>query len=205
MFYVFLVLAFAILLIAGLWPQLTVYSFGGFNALSPTLATAFLVLFLGCVLMLTTQTRLVLILGLGAVGYSIGLIFALNGAPDLALTQIAVESLTVLLFALALRNYPPLKRFAFQRRLQAATIVSCVFAFGLFLLTAGLLNDPQMSRLSDYYLRVSVPEAFGTNVVNVILVDFRGFDTFGEICVLAIAGIGIYCLLTGLKNERGTN
>ncbi|MGE0881241.1 MAG: hydrogen gas-evolving membrane-bound hydrogenase subunit E [Acidimicrobiia bacterium] len=132
---------------------------------------------------------------LGIVGYGMAILFVVQGAPDLALTQFAVETLSVVVFLLVLRVLPD----RFERRVPAvrsAARVAVSAAVGLFVVVmaiaaSGARTAPPISReMSERAL----PEGYGSNVVNVILVDIRGFDTLGEITVLVTAGIGIVAL-----------
>ena len=132
---------------------------------------------------------------LSAVGYGMAGLFVLSGAPDLALTQVAVETLSTVVFVLVLRRLPehferqstPLRRVV--RFAVAAGVGAAVFAFAL--IAAGHRLTPEVS--GDMIAR-AVPDGHGRNVVNVILVDFRGFDTLGELTVLAVASIGAVAL-----------
>lgn len=141
------------------------------------------------------RSRLAAVASLGAVGYGIALIFILRGAPDLAMTQFVVETLTVILFVLALHHLPPFSQLS-SRRSRARDALVALLAGGLMtalvLFTARVQPYPS---ISGYYAEKSVPMAHGRNIVNVILVDFRGLDTLGEITVLAVAGVGAHALL----------
>ena len=124
--------------------------------------------------------------------------FVYLSAPDLALTQISVETVTILLLLLALHFLPkdtPRESSASRRLRDAAIAVIAGGAVGALAL-GFLLTD--MSSISDFHLANSKTGGGGTNVVNVILVDFRGYDTFGEIIVLGIAGLAIYALMEAL-------
>ncbi|MEC8823070.1 MAG: hydrogen gas-evolving membrane-bound hydrogenase subunit E, partial [Pseudomonadota bacterium] len=132
---------------------------------------------------------------LSVVGLIVALAFARFSAPDLAMTQLSVEVVTIVLLMLALYYMPgwtpvetPLKR-----RFRDIAIAG-IAGIGMTLVTLAMLTHP-FSSISDFFLENSKPGGGGTNVVNVILVDFRGFDTLGEITVLAIAALGIYALL----------
>ncbi|MFK7161760.1 monovalent cation/H+ antiporter subunit A [Marinospirillum sp. MEB164] len=143
--------------------------------------------------------RLLALLTLSLVGLMVSLAFVRFSAPDLALTQISVEVVTMILFLLALYFLPQQGRaesapWRIWRDLALAGSVGAV---------VGTLNFAMITRpfesISGYFLENSYSGGGGTNVVNVILVDFRGTDTLGEIAVLGIAALGIYKLLTGLK------
>jgi multicomponent Na+:H+ antiporter subunit A len=132
---------------------------------------------------------------LGVAGYAMAGVFVLSGAPDLALTQVAVETLSTVVFVLVLRRLPERfeRRSTPARRIVRAAIASAVGAvvFVFALVAAGArLGSP----VSNEMVARSLPDGHGRNVVNVILVDFRGFDTLGEITVLAAASIGAVAL-----------
>jgi multicomponent Na+:H+ antiporter subunit A len=129
------------------------------------------------------------------IGFSVAWLFHLFGAPDLAMTQVVVETLTVVLFVLAFYHLPPYSLLS-TRRTRIRDAALAVSAGGL--VTALLLlvtSFPAPERISEFYARNSVPLAHGANVVNVILVDFRALDTLGEITVLSTAALGVAALL----------
>lgn len=149
------------------------------------------------------SSLLAAVAALGGVGYGVALIYILFGAPDLAMTQVAVETLTVVLFVLVL--YQELPQFA------RLTSVAIRLRDGLLALGVGGLMttlvlamriEPVQSHLTTYFAENSLLHAKGRNVVNVILVDFRALDTLGEITVLAVAAIGVYTLLK-LRLDKG--
>lgn len=142
------------------------------------------------------QSRMIAIILTGAVGYMVTLFFVIFRAPDLALTQMIVETVSVALFLLCFFHLPKLKREAKKRSFKVTNIV---IAGGVGIIMTLISLKVSGSRLfesiSDYYLKYSYEMAGGKNVVNVILVDFRGFDTMLEIVVLGIASFGIYALI----------
>lgn len=144
--------------------------------------------------MLHHQRLLALVL-IGAVGLGVVLIFIKFSAPDLALTQLSVEVVTIILMLLALYFLPQQSPIESSRLLKSRdALISIAAGGGVALLTWGVLTRPYDS-IADFFLANSVSGGGGTNVVNVILVDFRGYDTLGEITVLALAGLGIYAML----------
>ncbi|MBC6950401.1 DUF4040 domain-containing protein [candidate division KSB1 bacterium] len=152
-----------------------------------------------------SSSRLAAVAALGVIGFSIALLFVLYGAPDLAMTQFAIETLSVIIFVLVLYKLP---RFAtFSRpsaRLRDALIA--LAAGGLMtLLVLAVTAAPLRSRLTSFFAENSLTAANGRNIVNVILVDFRGMDTLGEITVLAVAAIGVYALLKLRLAEKKEN
>ncbi len=141
------------------------------------------------------RSRLRAVLALGAAGYGVALLFVLFGAPDLAMTQVLVETLTVILVVAVFRHLPvTAPRTSSGSRVRHAVLASAV---GLMMtaLTWSVLAARGDRELSEFFLEASRPLAEGRNVVNTILVDFRALDTLGEIAVLAIAAIGVIALL----------
>jgi len=143
------------------------------------------------------RQRLVSLIAIGIIGMVVSLTFVYLSAPDLALTQISVEVVTVILMLLALNFLPkqtPVESSSGRRLRDALLATLAGVGVGG---AAWAMTTRNAGTLSGYYLEQSVPGGGGTNVVNVILVDFRGFDTFGEIIVLGIAALAIYALLDG--------
>lgn len=170
------------------------------SLLTIVVAVLAIVLALGTVLV---PMRFAAALFLGGVGYAVSLLFAMRGAIDLALTQLLVETLSVVIFLLVLRvmprRFPPPSRWN-PRSLRVALAAVVGVAVPLFALAVnGAGGDSSVSK--EYFAR-SVDEAGGRNVVNVILVDFRGFDTMGEITVLAVAALGVANLVRAAERER---
>ncbi len=144
------------------------------------------------------RTRLGAIISLGVVGVSVTLFYIFFSAPDLALTQLLIEVLTVVLLVLVFTKLPPDTRPPMQRLKQARNLLVALAAgaFGFFLVLFNSSDVMQAGQtIGSYFLHNAVPGGHGANVVNVILVDFRAFDTMGEITVLAIAALGGYALL----------
>ena len=139
---------------------------------------------------------------MSVVGLIVSLIFIFFSGPDLGLTQLSVEVVTILLILLSLYVLPQwTPRESTPRRRGRDAILSCAAGLGVGALAYGVMTRPQQT-ISDFYLEKSVPEGGGSNVVNVILVDFRGFDTMGEIAVLMVAAIGIVVMLQGRRPVR---
>ncbi len=149
----------------------------------------------GAIAATRAKGRLGAVASLGIVGYGVTVIYVVYGAPDLALTQVAVETLTVILFVLVLYHLP---RFAIYtgRAARARDLIIASSFGGLMTLLTLLAADAQIApKISSWFVENSVPKGKGHNVVNVILVDFRAIDTLGEITVLGIAAIGVVALL----------
>ncbi len=139
----------------------------------------------------------------GVLGLLSAATFAAFSAPDLAMTQISVEVVTTVLLFIALMHLPttsaPSPRAA--RGMDAA--IALMFGAAVTVLALALLEN-EAPNISWYFLREALPGGGGSNVVNVILVDFRGYDTMGEITVLGIAGLGVWAVLAGWSARRPT-
>ena len=145
------------------------------------------------------RQRLVALVMLGVVGLVVSLMFVKFSAPDLALTQLSVEVVTIVLLLLALYFLPQTTpKEGCRLRVNRDVFISVLSGIGVMALTMAVLTR-DFTSISDFFLLNAVPGGGGTNVVNVILVDFRGTDTLGEIAVLALAGLGIYAMLQGMK------
>lgn len=145
---------------------------------------------------LWSHDRLKSLLALSVVGLIVSITFAYFSAPDLALTQLSVEVATIILFLLALFFLPqhsPIIDSPLSVMVRDF-VIALLFGSVIGTLCYALLTRP-LDSISDFFLANSLTGGGGTNVVNVILVDFRGFDTLGEITVLGIAGLGIFKLL----------
>ncbi len=146
--------------------------------------------------------RLSAVASLGVVGYGVALIYILYGAPDLAMTQILVETLSVLLFVLAFHHLPHFQNLSRPlERVRDGLIALSVGGLMTALVLASTAVPPE-SRLADFFAANSKPVAHGSNIVNVILVDFRGLDTLGEVTVLSTAAFGVYALLKLGRRQR---
>ncbi|MPY85737.1 MAG: DUF4040 domain-containing protein [Actinophytocola sp.] len=151
------------------------------------------IIVLGCAGVLLARRRLTAVLLIGSTGYSIGALFLVHGATDLALAQFLVETLTVVVFVLVLRQFPAgfagARPGGTFRPLKAAIAV----AGGGFVAAAAVLLSSQRSTgtaASAHYLRHAEDDTGASNVVTAILVDYRAMDTIGEITVLAVAVTG---------------
>ena len=143
------------------------------------------------------RTRLLAVTSLGVVGFGIALVFVVFAAPDLAITQFLVETLLVIILVLVMLRLPALKRS--EDSPMSARVRDGVIAIGAGVLVTALLlsitSTPFNRELTTFFEQNSWTEAFGRNIVNVILVDFRAIDTLGEITVLAVAALGVFALL----------
>jgi multicomponent Na+:H+ antiporter subunit A len=119
----------------------------------------------------------------------------LFGAPDLAMTQFSIETLTVILFVLVLYRLPRFSNLTSRRERTRDALVALTAGAFMTLLVLVATATPLRSILTPYFAENSVELAKGRNIVNVILVDYRGIDTLGEITVLAVAAIGVHALL----------
>jgi multicomponent Na+:H+ antiporter subunit A len=160
---------------------------------------------LGAALAVTAaRRRMVAVLLLGAVGFGVAVLFVIQGAPDLALTQLLIETLTLVIFALVLRHLP--SRFTPSRwRIGNGLRLGVALSVGVFVACFALVavaSPAERSTVAAEHIGRALPEAEGRNVVNVILTDFRALDTLGEISVLSIAALGITSLVLTARREE---
>jgi multicomponent Na+:H+ antiporter subunit A len=148
------------------------------------------------VVVLRTHSRLTAIAALGGVGAGIAIVFVVYGAIDVAMTQLFVEILVVVFLAIAMVRLPPSGALGWRPRDAA---IAGFLGLGVTLALLSVLGAPLDPYLTRYFEAESVPAALGHNVVNVILVDFRGFDTLGEIAVIVIAGVAAIAVLRAGK------
>ena len=156
--------------------------------------------------MVAQRRRFVAVLMLGTIGYGMAVIFLLQGAPDLALTQVLVETISLVVFLLVLRHLP--EGYSVAARVGpsgAAGRHRGRRRGGRGRLRPGRRGRARTDRpVADEIIERSYPDAGGDNVVNVILVDFRGIDTLGEITVLAIAAAGVANLVRAARRDLRT-
>jgi len=153
------------------------------------------IMFVSILAVVFAKSRLMAIISLGVVGYSLSLFFMDFGAPDLAMTQFAIDTLTVVLFVLVLYRLPKYLKYSNTGARIRDGIVALSFGGLITFLALAIIQEPINTEISQYYADNAYVLAKGKNIVNVILVDFRGIDTFGEITVITIAAIGVYGLL----------
>ena len=150
----------------------------------------------GALATLRVRSRLGMAAALGSVGMSMAVLFVSLRAPDLALTQLIVESIALVLFVLVFSHLPALSERGparWKRGLSAA--VAATFGALMAMFTVILSTNRPFPSIAPYFLEKSLPLGGGRNVVNVILVDFRGLDTLGEITVLAIGALAVVALM----------
>jgi multicomponent Na+:H+ antiporter subunit A len=141
------------------------------------------------------RSRMAAVVSVGGSGIGLAVIFAVYGAVDLAITQLMVETLMVVVLALVLVRLPRLTRRSSPLRRGRDLLVAGAGGATVTLLVLATATVRLPAEVSAYYLAAAAPEAFGRNVVNVILVDFRALDTLGEIVVVAVAGVGVASLV----------
>ncbi|WP_227397127.1 Na+/H+ antiporter subunit A [Jeotgalibacillus aurantiacus] len=165
------------------------------------------VMLASAITILFAKSRLTSIVALGAVGYSVALFFVFFRAPDLALTQLVIETVSVALFLLCFYHLPEISRKEERMgfRLGNAVISILVGVTITLIAISAYSNSSVFESISQYHIDNVYKLAAGGNMVNVILVDFRGFDTLFEICVLGIAALGIYAMVhfRGVRRQKG--
>jgi multicomponent Na+:H+ antiporter subunit A len=167
-----------------------------------------LIAFVGILAVVWAKNRLTAIVSLGIQGFAVAVIFMLYGAPDLSFTQFMIETLSVVILALAMTklSLTPADHRPFGSKIFDFSIALAVGG-GFTLLLLKVLENPLNPTLANFFTDYSATVAFGRNIVNVILVDFRGVDTLGEIGVVMVAGLAILALIriragaTGRRRE----
>ncbi|MAA70599.1 MAG: monovalent cation/H+ antiporter subunit A [Bermanella sp.] len=199
--YIFLLLMFT--LVMGAYPLFSLTENIGTREQIPvdgvTITGAVLMILSAIATVIWHRRRFLALTFLSVVGLMVSLAFAQFSAPDLALTQLSVEIVTIILLLLALFFLPQnTSKESTNRRLSSDLLVSSLIGCVIGTICFAILTMPLHS-ISDFFLANSKTGGGGTNVVNVILVDFRGFDTLGEITVLGIAALGIYKLIAKMR------
>ena len=149
------------------------------------------------------NNRIAAILILGVVGYGLSMLFVLYRAPDLALTQLIVETVTVALFLLVFYHLPKLKKKDEPLSTKALNLIISI-GFGALMTMVAISSHSSkfFDSISEYFVENSYKLGGGDNIVNVILVDFRGLDTLFEVVVLGIAAMAIFGLIR-LRKTKG--
>src|SRR5699024_5238411 len=177
-----------------------------FTDLAPVSVLEMVVVFAITVAAISTifaRNNVAVILILGITGYGVAILFVLYRAPDLALTQLVIETVSITLFLLCFYHFPKLRRRTESARTRTLNLI-VAGGFGLLMTVVGIasFSSNAFEKISDYFIETSLPISGGRNIVNVILVDMRGIDTLFEITVLGIAGLTVYSLIK-LRNDRG--
>ncbi|MGY6212469.1 Na+/H+ antiporter subunit A [Cytobacillus firmus] len=144
---------------------------------------------------LFSKSRLTAIVAVGALGYLVSLFFVIFRAPDLALTQLVVETVTTALFLLCFYHLPEIRREAVRVKFRMTNLVISLGVGAIVAILALSANGTRLFEPIAYYYENSYELAGARNIVNAILVDFRGIDTMLEIFVLGIASLGVYTLV----------
>ncbi len=173
----------------------------------PLLALLICVLMIGATAVVAvSRSRMLSICALGIVGSGVAILFLIFGAIDVAITQLMVETLFVVLIAAVMLKLP---KFPGQEHPGAAggfrdasIAIGCGVVVGLITIAVGI--SPLDLSITEFYEAASLPEAYGRNIVNVILVDFRALDTLGEVAVVAIAALAVIALVTVKPQRRSS-
>ncbi|MBN8253136.1 Na+/H+ antiporter subunit A [Priestia flexa] len=182
---------------------ITLFTQGGFKVDTSNMADIGIyeailavIMVLGAITTVFAKSRLTAIISLGVVGYTLALFFVLFRAPDLALTQLVIETVSVALFLLCFYHLPEFKAKKVRVKFHLPNFIIALLV-GVTVTLVGIASSSTklFDSISQYFIENSYKEAGGENMVNVILVDFRGFDTLFEIAVLCIAALGIYSMI----------
>ena len=195
--YVLVIIAFLTTLLA--YKSFTQVEFYvNLSKISPLTSAEMVVMFIlvaAVIYVVYTPSRLAAVAAMGVIGYCICLIFVFYSAPDLAMTQFAIDTLTVILFVLVLYRLPKYMNYSNWFIRVRDGLISLFFGTLITILGLEVLHEPTSKETTNFFAENSYTLAKGKNVVNVILVDFRGIDTMVEITVLTIAAIGVFALL----------
>lgn len=153
------------------------------------------IMFVAIIFTISTSSRLTAVAAMGVVGFAMCLLFVFYSAPDLAMTQFLIDTLTVILFVLVLYKLPKYLQLSETKTKIRDGLMAMSVGILITLIALAVLDEPDNSQIGDYYAENAYILAKGKNVVNVILVDYRGMDTLVEIIVLSIAAIGVFGLL----------
>ncbi|ADU29827.1 Na+/H+ antiporter subunit A [Evansella cellulosilytica] len=182
------------------------FDFVNVATVSPYLWVITLVLIASVISVPFISNRIGAIIVVGVIGFIIALLFVVLRAPDLALTQLLVETVMVVLFLLCFYHLPELKKEKFTPRFKLTNLVISIGVGLVVTLTAfsahAMRHDIGVESISQFFIEASKPLAGGYNMVNVILVDFRGLDTLLEVLVLAVAALGVVTMIK-LKMKGG--
>lgn len=161
-------------------------------------------IFLSAIFTFGVRTYLRGLIFLGMFGLCVALLFLINAAPDVAMTQVLVETLIVIIVVLNLGRQPPLPPIVPEEGMLRLInmIIALTIGISITLLLITISHQPFDFSVGNYFIDNSVPLAHGRNVVNTILVDFRALDTMGEVVVVATAAIGIYGLVKPSKKNK---
>ena len=169
----------------------------------PYEAALLALLMIGALAVTLARQPLSAVLTLGMVGFLVSFLFVALRAPDLALTQLLIETASLILFLLVLRFLPPFSQETLSWWVRCRDVGVSIMVGGLVVVLLLIANSATLyPSIANYFLEQSLRLGGGRNVVNVIVVDFRGYDTMGEITVLTIAAVGVYALI---KLKRGTS
>ncbi|GGA68964.1 Na+/H+ antiporter subunit A [Ornithinibacillus halotolerans] len=197
---VIIAFSFAIMFTTGGFSNI---SFNDLEEISIVDIAIVLIMVLAAICTIFINNKLSLIIVTGIVGFGISILFVLLRAPDLALTQLVVETVSMALFLLAYYHLPELRK---RNETTATSITNLFLALGIgtLITMVGIAahSSDWFDTISDYFVETAYTLGGGTNIVNVILVDMRGLDTLFEITVLGIAALAIYSLIKVRKNKE---
>ena len=186
---------FQVIITRGWDPEVS-FSFQPYN-----ISVLVLVMLVATIFSVLSKSRVATIISMGVIGYGISLIYLYYSAVDLAITQILVETLVVVMFVMVLQKLPKFAKLSGKRTKIRDFLIALSFGSVMTVMAIKAIHLDFNHPISDYFVEKSYLEAFGKNVVNVILVDFRALDTMGEVLVLIIAATGA-ALLFNVKKDK---
>ncbi|MEM7332640.1 MAG: putative monovalent cation/H+ antiporter subunit A [Chloroflexota bacterium] len=202
-YYILFVIGTFVVLVGGTLAFINAFeSLDSFSRITIYEAVIAISIIIGAFTVTVAKSRLFAVAGLGVVGYGIALLFVLFSAPDLAMTQFSIETLTVILFVLVIFRLPRFETISDWGSRIRDGVIAALFGLVMMLLVLSSTAVPNATQITEFFAANSYELAKGRNVVNVILVDFRGADTMVEVAVLAVAALGVYGLIRSRTNRR---
>ena len=162
-----------------------------------------LTLAMSVLMAVSTPSRLSAVASLGAIGFTVALIYVLFSAPDLGITQVLVETLTVILLVLVLFRLPGFLKLSSTRLRLRDAAVALTVGTTMAVLVLSASGTQYHDTIAAWHIAESQPSGYGRNIVNVILVDFRALDTLGELFVLALAATGVFAMIKLRAEDKG--
>ncbi len=202
-YYILTIISTLLLLLA--WTILTRYPVlpsPDLSGIAPHTFTILAITALAALYAVTTRSRLGAVAALGALGFGVALIYVLFSAADVGITQVLVETITVIMLVLVLFRLPGFLDFTLSGSRLRDGFIAVLFGGTITLILLMTTEVQFFPPISEYFIENSGPLGHGRNIVNVILVDFRAIDTLGEIFVLALAAIGVYAMLKLRAEDR---
>jgi multicomponent Na+:H+ antiporter subunit A len=201
-YYILTIIVFTTIL---LWIQVFLTRFLNFDipfTIKPYYVTGItLVIILASIVSTFSRSRIITIISMGVAGYGIALVFLYYSAIDLAITQILIETLTIVMFMAILQRLPRFAVLSSRHTRLRDLLIALSFGAVMTIIALQAANVNLNRPVSGFYSEISLTKGFSENIVNAILINFRALDTLGQVIVLTIAATGV-CLLLSPKRKK---